>query len=387
MDRNDEPRDRKKNKDKTQVTPAPSRPDLFAFIEQLFNGSDQKPEKIELRQAFGPGARKYGSTVIQKEFKANDPKPTREKMVAISNELLDLAQHDCNEVGMPHKYGVLAKHYAKSDGYYSVFLLSLRPKQPADYDPNEVNDDEYLPSDARRRDMLLSYGLDHIKQGDEHVRWQQGQNAQTIAGLMERADSIMDKQAARIEHLEARFLDFFKAAEEALSKKQDRDMALESHQVKMGLLKHGAQTLMQWFPVVANHMMAKQAGAAPPQNGIEGGKSAESMALESFIETLSPEQVTVLFGEWDAEGKVLLKENGLFSAAQTRIIFGVANCQLPATEVDKLLEGELALTEQQMAKAPTILSTEQFMPLVAFVMSRKNLSSNANNNQSPPHTP
>lgn len=118
-------RPNRSSRDKVQVTPDPARPDLFEFLEKHFEGSDQKPEKIELRQAFGPGGGKYRTVVVQKDFKANAPKPPREQLVALSNEFLDLAQRNCDELGKPQKYAVLMKHHGKSNDYYGAFLISL----------------------------------------------------------------------------------------------------------------------------------------------------------------------------------------------------------------------------------------------------------------------
>src|SRR3990167_4458504 len=99
-------------KDRVQVNPEPVRPELFSFIERLFDGSDQKPERIELKQAFGASASKYGQQIDLWEFKPNVVKPEREAIVALSNKIVDLAQQNCNAIGKRHRYAVLAKHYA-----------------------------------------------------------------------------------------------------------------------------------------------------------------------------------------------------------------------------------------------------------------------------------
>jgi hypothetical protein len=96
-------------KDKTQPTPVPKRPDLFAFLETHCDGPSELPNWIELRQAYGPGGRTYSATAIwQKEFKMNSAKPSREALVSLSNQFIDLAQNNCNELGKPQGYGVTA---------------------------------------------------------------------------------------------------------------------------------------------------------------------------------------------------------------------------------------------------------------------------------------
>src|SRR5437660_1735949 len=121
MDRSERPL-----KDKIQVTPEPTRPDLFAFMERYFE--EAMPQYIELKHAYGPGGRIYSTSIIfQKEFKMNQAKPTRPEMVTLSNLFLDLAQKNCDELGKSQGYGILFKNHTKCDAYYGVFYIKLRP--------------------------------------------------------------------------------------------------------------------------------------------------------------------------------------------------------------------------------------------------------------------
>lgn len=355
-------RSERAGRDKTQVVPAPARPELFEFIERLFEGNDQKPERIELRQAYGQGARQYGTTIIHKEFRANAPKPTREQMVTMSNEFLNAAQQNCDALGKKHHYAIVARHFAKSDGYYAAYLVSMVPKQrPGDHEAYlNGEEDEGATGDEKRRNALLDYSLAHLKEGNENRRWEQDQFSTAIGNLFERYESIIEKSFARIEHLESRYLDFFKASEEALSKKQERELAAEREKFKMAMMQSGFEFLKQMAPVAVNQLTGKQT--------IPTEKTAESIAVHSFLEGLTEQQGVGLFGEI-RDG---MPAGGIFTPAQAAIFFAVAACKAPPSELDRLLDGgDHAIESEQLMKAQTVVSAQQFMPLVALVMNRK----------------
>jgi hypothetical protein len=369
MDRPERP-----SRDKVQVTPEASRPDLFQFLEKLFDGADQKPERIELRQAYGDGARKYGTVVIQKEYKANSAKPPREQIVSLSNELLDLAQRNCNELRKPYRYAILAKHYAKSDDYYGCFLLSMRPKQPAmegdDVSSHGLDDEEATP-DAKRRDEFIAHSLAHIKQSDENDRWRQDQHATSTGDIIEKYQNLVQMLMSQNLEMQREHRELFKTADEALSKKSERDLAAKMQDFKMGIMSDGFKFIQQMAPVVVNQLKGKTPGV--------GESSAESIAVTSFLQGLTEKQAGALFGD-DASGT--WTENGIFTHAQAKIFSAVAQCQVAPSELDKLLDGEHAVTETQIMKAQTIVASQQFMPLVALVLGRRQKKLEASSPQS-----
>lgn len=282
-------------------------------------------------------------------------------MVAISNELLDLAQRNCDAIGKPHKYGILGKHYAKSDTYYAAFVISCRPKQhPIEED--EDLDEDLATTDARRRDGLLQYSLDHLRQADENERWRQDQHSTATGDIIARYQTLVEMLMKQNLEMQREHRELFKTADEALSRKSERDLAAEMQKFKIDMMQSGFDFLKQMAPVAVNQITGKQT--------IPTDKTPESLAFTAFLEGLTEQQARALFGDFDEETKTL-KPNGIFTPTQAMIFSGIARCELPPSEIDRLLEGEHAITEEQIAKAPSVVSAQQFMPLVALVLGRK----------------
>lgn len=356
-------REERHKPDKTHVIPNPSDPRLFEFIEELFK-QDQIPEQIELRQASGRGGRNYGEHVCPAEtFKPNAAKPGREKLVALANKFLDLAQHDCDELGTQQGYAVLAKHHARSADYYARFYFRRYPKKAAG---DDLGADEENPN--RHRDEMLSFMLDHAKQNDENDRLRQDQHSsavgdilaqqrQIIEMLMEdrREDRRLYAELMKEHRITAQQLD------EALSKRHERDLQTQMQQFKFGMIQNGVEFLKGLLPVAVNQITGKST--------LQTNESPESIAIKQFLQSLSEEQSDALFGK-PVDGGIN-PNGGIFTAKQVEILVAVARAQAPASTLDALFEGEHAINAEQITRAQQILRESQFAPLVALVMTRK----------------
>ena len=378
--------ERESPRNKALVTPEPTDPAMFAFIERLFEGKDEMPERIELRQAFGPGMRKLGNKLIQKEFKPGSAKPDRAMMVGMSNEFLTLAQNDCNAVGKKHGYQVCAQHFRKSDSYYAQYPFNRYPTQrPAEeYDPNDPNDEDPLTPDGKHRDSLLQQMREHTRESDEHERFRQDQHARSTEGVIGNYQTLVQQlmnQTVELSKIVSEQMregrELFRVAEEALSKKVEREIVIKREEFKMQAISDALQFVKAMAPVVVNQL-GKNNGAQSALPAAEGAEPAlpqppqptpESMGLKTFIDGLSEMQAAQLFGKYQEDGT--LDGSGVFGIEQTGIVGAVAHCKIPADALDSLSEGPYAITGEQFTKLQTIVSSSQFGPLAMLFMQRQ----------------
>lgn len=358
------------NRDRTQVIPHADRPDVFAFIERLFFGTEDKPERIELRQAYGPGCRKYGDVVIHlKEFKGNTEKPNKEKMAALSNEFVEIAQSNCNEIGKAHKYALLAKHTTKSAAPYGVWIISMMPKQSAHYDPAAPEDeDEDAPGafEKRHARQLMEHSLDHIKQSDENERWRQEQFSAAMGHILERCDVIIQGQSERIKFLETRNIEMLTVVEQSLDKKQERDMKYENHRMKIDGIREAGKVLSTLLPVAVNRLTARS-------NDPATAALAEADALAPILGTLTEDQQAQLWGPPVKEGETAIAGRGILTPDQAVILCSVADKAMDAAALEQLLEGgQHPITNEQLNALASVLAQEQIIPLVDLFTQIKN---------------
>lgn len=358
-------REERHKPDKTHVVPQPSDPRLFEFIEELFK-QDQVPEQIELRQAGGRGGRTYAEHVCPAEtFKPNAAKPGREKLVSLANKFLDLAQHDCDELGSQQGYAVLAKHHARGADYYARFYFKKFPKKPLG---DEFIDENEENADQRHRDAMLRFMLDHAKQNDENDRLRQDQHASATGDILAQQRQIIemlmeDRREDRRTNIEMmkELRQLAAQLDEAQSKKQERELANQREAFKLGLWQEGFQFLKGIIPVAVNQITGKST--------IPTSESAESIAIKEFMNSLDEAQAKALFGEI-VDGTIN-PNGGIFTAKQIEIFVAVANAQAPSSALDALFAGEHMVNADQINQAQKVLRESQFTPLIALFMSRK----------------
>jgi len=363
------------------VTPQPTRPDFFDWVENKFDGSGAFPKYFELKLAFGPGGREYRpDTIHQKEFRPNIKKPEREEMVETSNQFVSIAQNHCNEIGRPQGYVVLAMNHTKGAHPYGVYYMKLRPTMFA---PQETHgggfggggggggDDGEITGDVVLRERFLSNSLDHVKANDEHHRFMMDGTLKSWAGVFSLQQEIIRELRAENATLKSQQLEWSKAVQEAHSTVQDREMKAATHKVKMEVIERSADMLMQMIPVVAKSLESRKNGALPSASEAIG-PSPESIAIEQFAKSLSEEQKGALFGFFD-DATPPNYTQGLFTQAQVKLFADVGALKLPATTLEALLPGgEHEITGAQIGQAQQIVPMDKLMPLYAMIMEGRN---------------
>jgi hypothetical protein len=357
----------KKEERPPTVAPEPADPRLFAFIVKHCSPSSM-PQVIELRQAWGPGGRNYGGVLTSHEFAHGVTPPSHSVMIELVNEFLDFAQNNCNELGKPTGYGVLLKNHLKSDQHYAVFYMKMRPTSRPVYDGEGDNGeiDGDVMSDAQRRDRLLAFSLKHMEEADLNERWRQEQHAKATGDIIGKYQEFVGTVTSTLLGVLKENRELVKQNDELASHKLERELAAKQAEFRMGMMHQGFNFLKQMVPVAVNQITGKQT--------IPTEQSSESIAVGSFLESLSKQQAEQLFGDMDAEGHPI--GNGIFTPMQTQIFAGVAQCSVPPAELEQLMSGPTAVTESQIAKAQSVLSQQQMMPLFALIMSIKQKQQN-----------
>jgi hypothetical protein len=358
----DKEKDREKELEKRpSVAPEPADVRMFEFFVRHMS-AESMPQIIELRQAYGQGGRTYSeSTIDSKEFRANSPIPSHSDICELVNWFLDSAQHNCDELGRTTGYGFLFKNHQKSDKYYAVYYKKLSPKaRHVEGDGEGDGLDDVVP-DAKRRDSLLAYSLRHMEESDLNERWRQEQFAKSTGGILEHYQALAGMLMRQNLELMQEHRTMVKQTDEALSHKMERELAAEKEKFKMQMMSDGFNFLKGMVPVAVNQITGKQT--------IPTKETAESMAIRSFLDSLSKQQAVELFGEITDSGD--MKGGGVFTPEQTKIFAGVAQCDMEPAALEQLFEGPLAVQGDQLTRAQTILSPQQLMPLMTLIMTMK----------------
>lgn len=371
-------------REKTKVPTDPKNPDFFEWLEKLFAGASDFPEKIEVRAVSGPQCRQLGGMVKQILYKPNAPKPTRESLVALSNEILHLTQRDCDAIGKMQRYGVLVYHFMREDSFYTRYLLKMLPKGENVVDGAGDDGEDALDEDGRPK-LFQQRLLEAV------LKWQennQQMHYEASAGIMDRLDRVNERQAQEIDRIQDKMMKLMEIAERALSQEAEREERRKWSDLKVHLAERGSETVLGLLPVVANRLAGNSQVPA-------GQPSPESMALTNVMKSLTHEQSVLLFGDYsDGPGHELTKP-GILNPEQAKIVGGVAMCQMSPNELDRLLVGPLAISADQVEVIQASMPFEKLMPLVDIIMQRKArldasnpvLPEPANDNNTPPVAP
>lgn len=314
------------------VEPTPKNQEFFSWLESLFYGVDQFPEKLEVRVVRGRDFATMGPRLREISYGPADSKPKKEDLVKLSNEILFRCQQDCDVQRKTVVYHVAAIHFSRGDAPYERFLLRFTPgptyKHGIDGDREEEEDDS----------MEKRFSGQIMRHQEKMVELL----GATFEGLIDRQDRMAERLANRNEQLEARLEKMFDHVERALSLESERKSKEKWDDLKIEGAKKSMEVLGTLAPPLIGQLLGgKTVGIA---------ENSESKTLKTFVETLSPEQLDKVFGRYDESGNTLLKP-GILAREQAQLFADIAMCRASTDRLDELLpDGPLAISLEQVQR-------------------------------------
>jgi hypothetical protein len=367
---------RKTDRDRHQPDLLPKDQAFFEWLEKLFYDEPEVahfPEKIEVRVMAGAKKDRYGqilkvyafapkkATKVEQEAGAGAGKPTREKLVYMSNEMLYLMQRNCDELRRSQVYGVAVWHLTMETEPYQCWIKRCNPQKRYASENGADDDDDETSDEQRWSTQLL-----------RHQESMVGLLGSGYEGVVDRLDRIVERLLKRNESLEDKNGKLFDMLERALSLEQERIRAAKWDDLKIGATQKGLDLGLALAPPIINQLTGKQA--------VAGEATFETITLRNFLKTtgeggqLTKEQADAAFGEFGPPPALALIKPGILSEAQGDIIIGVANGKLAPDELDKLLPGgpspTTVMSMEQLAALQQVFPPEQLMPLQMIFQAR-----------------
>jgi hypothetical protein len=328
---------------------------IFEWLEPLFDLSprdtapkgtepakpksqpDSMPASIMMRPVYGRGATEIGPPIDQEDWKPTmSPVPSREKLVELANRFYGKAKQHCSAVGSRSRYGLFAYSHLKGPNAYNVHLFVVFPG-PKEYSEKEVGpatDDEDTNKDRFTRDLMA------------HTRWMTEQQTEAMAGVAKLQQDIIRQQAETIARQDSERRAWILASEEALSRKQEREIAAEQAKLKATIFTDMWNNVKGFLPAIAAYATKGKVGV------VEG--------LKQFMDTLSEEVAIALFGKWE-NGKRITP--GILDEDQCKLLSQLADGVIEPVHMSDFITG---LRVDQMMEAQRVLSPEQVRSLVAL---------------------
>jgi hypothetical protein len=369
-------------KEKAQIDPSPKNPALLGWLEGLFYGPSDYPQKLEVRMMWGARHQNGGPVIKQILFPPNmiDPaqrvdsdekvessgktdrrkhKPNREELVEISHDILARIQLECDATGKAAVYYVLATHLLRDDQPYERFPIRANPKGGVRRSEDGEDDDElgetgslkkgYLQGMVQNREMFTLLGS-------------------MIEGLVDRQDRALIRAEEALEATRTQNLRMQDVVAKAMDINSERTIKEEWAKLKVRTVERG----LNMFEAFAPQMMP---GLLNGKNGGGITDSPESLTLKAFLRgsdeggRLTKEQVDQVFGAFDDEPEMNLIRPGVLTEDQGRIIYQVARLEMHAQELEKLVPGgEHALTQEQLMRLQGVFkdSMDQIAPIIGL---------------------
>ncbi len=361
------------------ATPVVKDEALLAFLEDLFYADpepEQYPERIELNVVAGRYSEQLKSIVWTQQFapikatgevlkkSAGQAKPSKERLVALSNLLLQRMQQDCDQCGHRRAYGVHAWSTSRGDEPYMRFLKTVDPKGRYSREGQEEEDGVGPLSE---RDRFLVQMSDQQRKMFEFY-------GEALAGLIDRYNRDKERDSSEIDRLHKQLSSKNEQLERALSLELDREERREWVRLRRQMADKGWAAVETYAPL----LLASVVGKAKVIDSPPAANDPTIVdALRGFLRMtgeggqLTPEQAVAAFGDWDKATGTLITP-GILTAEQSVILVHVATGQAPTSEIDRLIppNGSNPITPQQLAALVKLFPMDQIAPLQQVFMKR-----------------
>ncbi len=348
-----------------QIIPKPDDPAMYAWLVNLFNLTprqegerpfvdekckipkpkatpDSFPEKIVIRQMFGPKGLDLGPPQKPKEWKgatAGASTPSHEELIDIANDYLQFAQTECNKMRRRNqKFGLFAYSNRKgSDAYdHYTFVLSWTRTEYGEKGglPVPASDDEDTHRDRFFQDLAAN------------GRWQTEHYTEAVSGVLKLQQEIIRQQADTIFKQDERHRATVTMYEEAASKQMERINAAKWMDMKIEAAQTGLRFVTGLLPAVQTYLTK--------------GKIGPAEGVRQFIDSLSEDEARALFGD-NVDG--VPQGGGILTGDQVQFVFGVAGGQIDPRRIGEFVT---SLTGEQMLAIQNLLPMDRLAGLFAL---------------------
>ncbi len=355
------------DRDRTTIEPVPANEELYRWLSGLFFGSDQFPERIEVRVVRGRDFATMGPKVHEVQCGKWKNKPTEPELVRMSNEFVHRMQRDCDISRKSVVYHVAAMHFERGSEPYDRWLYRCNPGATFRNGENGENEED---EDASMEKRFSVQTLKHLESMSEIQR-------SALEGMFEQLGRQLERLGRENDNLRAR--------NEKLHDMLERSQSLEAERKEraewMRLRREGVEKV---FEVVGNvglpmlqSAFAKKTPAQPaiPPSGT-GPRTLppEVTALQGLLRLKSEggsaveAEIDAAFGSYTPDGAYT---PGVLSLPQAQIIWQVALEQLAVECIDPLLPGgPLEITQEQFMGLVKVFGMERLLALKVVIDNR-----------------
>jgi hypothetical protein len=354
---------------------------IFDWLEAVFYGIDdeepeQNPERISLDIVSGRASQTVESTVWEQQYaaikaipeestkrSARYGKPNKERLVALSNFILNQMQDNCDECGRKRTYALHAWSFNRAERPYMQLLRTLQPKgrKPV---KAELLDDEDLDLDGEP----LSHDRRFILRLFAETQKMFAMNSEVMVQIVDRFNRNEERLMTENDRLHRTITQKNEQLERSLSLQDERDEKREWRRLRREMAEKTWDAVETYGPLLAGKLLSGKKPAPHPSD------AADIEVLRKFLRTtdeggsLTPQQLITALGDWNKEGCV---KPGILAPVQALILVHVAQGNTAPSDLDKLLPGgEHAIEARQFMALQGVFSPEQLEPLRDMITRR-----------------